>query len=184
MYAELYSAWQKEVAGSELGALPPDFYARIASYLKRIKEENGLLDKKTIKASLLDHEAQHVKRMLEELVWLRYKKLLKLVTKSQQVPSELLSAEEVQIIEGFLPFAESYRNFAKSLLQGQAVKTDVDVEVTHKRVTLRFLKTIPSVIGADMKTYGPFNPEDVASLPIENARVFVKQNLAVIVEVS
>jgi len=35
-----------------------------------------------------------------------------------------------------------------------------------------------------MKTYGPFKAEDVASLPIENANVLVKQGLAEKIEVS
>jgi DNA replication factor GINS len=182
MYDELYAAWRREITDSELGSLPPDFYSRIATYLKRIKEENRMLDKKTVKANLLEHEALNVKSMLQKLVWARYKKLLKTVTKNQKVPSEFLAFEEAQIVESFLPFAEGYKNFAKSLLQGQAVKADT--ELTHKRVTLRFSKNIPSVIGADMKSYGPFNAEDIATLPFENAKVFVKQSLAVIVDVS
>jgi len=39
-------------------------------------------------------------------------------------------------------------------------------------------------MGTDMKSYGPFLAEDVASLPVENAKVLVKQGLAVLVEVS
>ena len=39
-------------------------------------------------------------------------------------------------------------------------------------------------MGLDMKTYGPFMVEDVASLPVENAKMLVKQGLAVLVEVS
>jgi DNA replication factor GINS len=49
---------------------------------------------------------------------------------------------------------------------------------------VRFLKPIPAIIGGDMKTYGPFAAEDVASVPAENARILVKQGLAVVVEVS
>ncbi|MFB0514796.1 MAG: hypothetical protein ACETVQ_04380 [Candidatus Bathyarchaeia archaeon] len=47
---------------------------------------------------------------------------------------------------------------------------------------LRFIQEIPAIIGADMKTYGPFKPEDIASLPIENARILIKQGVAVEVE--
>jgi DNA replication factor GINS len=182
MYDELYVAWRRETTDSSLGGLPPDFYSRIAVYLRRIKEENRMLDKKTVKANLLDHEALHVKRMLQELVWARYKKLLKIVTKNQKVPTELLAFEESQIFESFAIFADAYQNFARNLLQGQVSKAED--EVAHKRVTLRFSKNIPSIIGADMKTYGPFNVEDVATLPVENAKIFVKQGLAVIVDVS
>ncbi|MCJ7560329.1 hypothetical protein MUO79_06885, partial [Candidatus Bathyarchaeota archaeon] len=94
MYDELYAAWRLEIENTALGSLPPDFYVRIADYLRRIKEETRMLDKKTVKANLLEHEMHHVKRMLKELVWVRYKKLIKLITESQKVPSDLLTVEE------------------------------------------------------------------------------------------
>jgi len=46
------------------------------------------------------------------------------------------------------------------------------------------VKNIPAIMGADMKSYGPFVVEDVASLPELNARILIKQGLAVLVEVS
>jgi DNA replication initiation complex subunit (GINS family) len=182
MYDELYAAWRLEVEEAALGSLPPDFYSRMADYLRRIKEENRMLDKKTVKANLVEHELQHVKRMIRELIWARYRKLLKIIAENQKVPSDLLAAEEAKMCESFLSFTEAYQKFAKSLLQGQSLK--VEVEKAHRRVALRFVKPIPAVIGADMKTYGPFVVEDVASLPVENAKVLVKQGLAVLVEVS
>lgn len=165
-----------------LGRLPPDFYARVADYLRRIKEENRMLDKKTVKASLLEHEMRHVKRMLRALVWLRYKKLAKIISESQKVPSDLLAVEEAKLCAGFLSFAEAYQKFAESLLRGQV--SAASAEKAHKRVALRFVKEIPAVIGADMKTYGPFKVEDVASVPVENAKILIKQGLAVLVDVS
>ena len=186
MYNELYSAWRREVEETPLGGLPPDFYARIADYLKRISEEGKMLDKKSVKVTLLDHEAQNVKRMLEELLWARYKKLVKTITQNQQSPTELLTVEEAKICESFVTFAGAYQKFAKGLMQGQALQAAKveTVEVSHKRITLRFVKNIPAIMGGDMKTYGPFMVEDVASLPVENARILVKQGLAVLVEVS
>jgi DNA replication factor GINS len=47
---------------------------------------------------------------------------------------------------------------------------------------MRFLKDVPAIIGADMKTYGPFKTEDVASLPVENTKILKKQGLAENVE--
>jgi DNA replication initiation complex subunit (GINS family) len=182
MYDELYAAWRLEIENTALGSLPPDFYVRIADYLRRIKEETRMLDKKTVKANLLEHEMQHVKRMLKELVWVRYKKLIKIITESQKVPSDLLAVEEAKMCAGFLPFTEAYQRFAKNLLQGQVSK--VDIEKVHKRVALRFVKSVPAVIGADMKTYGPFMVEDVASVPVENAKILVRQGLAELVEVT
>ena len=54
----------------------------------------------------------------------------------------------------------------------------MDVGREHKRAVLRFLRDVPAIIGADIKTYGPFKAEDVASLPVENAKVLIKQGLA------
>jgi DNA replication initiation complex subunit (GINS family) len=81
-----------------------------------------------------------------------------------------------------VPFTEAYQKFSKSLLQGQTAESNQ--QDMHKRITLRFSKNIPQIMGADMKPYGPFIVEDIASLPVSNAKVFVKQGLAVIVDVS
>ncbi len=182
MYNELYAAWQCEIQEHALGALPSDFYVRIADYLKRIKEEKRMLDKKSIKATLLEHETKHVTRMLKDLLGLRYKKLVKMTFDSQKVSSESLPLEEAKIFENFVPFTDAYQKFAKGLLQGQIAQ--VDLEIPHKRITLRFAKNVPGVIGVDMKTYGPFAVEDIASLPVENAKLLVKQGLAELVEIS
>jgi DNA replication initiation complex subunit (GINS family) len=204
VYNELYAAWQREVTESSLGALPPDFYAKIAEYLKRIKEENKPQDKKSVKVNLLEHEEKNVSRMLEELLWERYKKIIKTTTKLQKVPTELLTIEETKMCNSFADFSDAYQTFSKKLMQGsiselpqteqpirvtirtEAAKTETPAQVptpaAPKRLTLRFSKSIPAIMGADMKSYGPFAVEDVASLPELNAKILVKQGLAVLVE--
>ena len=184
MYDELFVAWRFEVENDELGRLSSDFYARVADYLQRIREEHRMLDKKALKAGLLKREMAHVQRIVGELVWTRYRKLIRLLTESQRVPSNLLTAEEVELCTGFLPFVEAHQNFAKKLLQGQVSElTVVATPKVNKKVALRFLKSIPAVVGADMKTYGPFLAEDVGSVPVENAKILIKRGLAEAVEV-
>jgi DNA replication factor GINS len=193
MYNELYAAWQREIDDPTLGALPLDFYAKISEYLRRIKEEDKVLDKKSVKMNLLEHEAVNVELMLKELLGARYRKIIKTVSKSQKLPSDLLTAEETRMCETFADFTKAYQNFAENLMQGQiaeSAKATIKVEVktetapVPKRSTIRFLKNIPAIMGADMKSYGPFVAEDVASLPPQNAQILVKQGLAVLVEVS
>jgi DNA replication factor GINS len=193
MYTELYGAWQREIDDPTLGALPPDFYRKIGEYLQRIKEENKVLDKKSVKMNLLTHETLNVERMLEELLEVRYRKIIKVVTKSQKLPVELLTFEEAKMCETFADFSKAYRKFIDGLMQGQVVSEPIKVTIkteainppetprTH-RSTVRFLKSIPAIMGADMKSYGPFLAEDVASLPPQNAQILVKQGLAVLVE--
>jgi DNA replication factor GINS len=194
MYNELYAAWQREINDPTLGALQPDFYRKIGEYIRRIKEEDKVIDKKSVKMNLLTHETQNVERMLEELLEVRYRKIIKIVTKSQKLPVELLTFEETKMGETFADFTKSYQKFTSGLMQGQVsepIKVIIKVEANlteaapaHKRSTIRFLKSIPAIMGADMKSYGPFVAEDVASLPPQNAQILVKQGLAVLVEVS
>src|SRR4030067_1517549 len=122
MYSELYSAWQQEVKNAELQPLPPDFYDRTSDYLRRIKEESRLLDKKTTKAVLLETEMQNVKQIINMLLSVRYTKLVKIISENQKIPTDSLTVEEAQVSAGFVPFAEAYQGFAKSLLQGQELK--------------------------------------------------------------
>lgn len=196
MYNELNAAWQSEIDDPVLRALPLDFYAKIAEYLRRIREEDKVLDKKSFKTNLLEHEAANVERMLRELLGARYRKIIRTVTKTQKLPSELLTNEESKMCESFSDFTKSYHKFSDDLMQGQLsiepIKVTVRLETKaavplpqpHKRSTVRFLKNIPAIMGADMKSYGPFSVEDVASLPSQNAQILVKQGLAVLVEVS
>jgi len=180
MYDELYEAWKREVENAELGTLPSDFYLRIAEYLKKLKEEGRMLDKRTVRASLLKSEMQNVKRMTRELILTRYKKLVKKTAAGEKIPSDILTIEEDKVCKGISPFAEVFHSFAENIFHGHA---KLDVEQHRKRVVLRFVKEVPAVMGGDMKTYGPFKIEDVASVPVENAKILIKQGLAEKVEV-
>jgi len=196
VYDQLFAAWRREIEDASLGGLPPDFYGKIAEYVRCIKENNEL-DQKTIKLNLLEHEAQNVELMLAEILELRYKKIIKIITKNQKIPLELLTVEEGKMAETLATFSVEYQKFKEDLKQGQlapsspikvTIKTDTKLTATQtpaqKRLTIRFTKNIPAIMGADMKSYGPFNAEDVASLPTLNAQILVKQGLAVLVEVS
>jgi len=110
MYNELYAAWQREIDDPTLGGLPLNFYAKIAEYQKHIKEEDKVLDKKSAKMNLLEHEAQNVEQMLKELIGARYRKIIKTVTKNQKLPTELLTAEEAKMCETFADFAKPTKN--------------------------------------------------------------------------
>lgn len=179
MYNELYNVWKKELENEKLGKLSYNFYTKIADYVKKLKEENRMLDKKTVKAKLLKSEMSNVKRMLHELILIRYRKLVKKAGEGSLVPKDILAMEELKIYRDFSSLFEAYQKFAKNLMQGHVSQIKLGQE--RKRTILRFLKNIPAIIGIDMQTYGPFKIEDVASLPVENAKLLVKKGLAIIV---
>jgi DNA replication initiation complex subunit (GINS family) len=192
LYDELFAAWKQEVKNGQLGSLPSDFYSRTAKYLHDLKADNKAQDAKSVRSILLEHELTNVTRMVQELVILRYLKMLKLIAVGKKVPSDKLAAEELGFYSGVSPSAEAFSTFQHSLLEGHLVPINVETAPVQnvapsaalRRVTVRFLKPVPSIMGSDMKSYGPFLAEDVGSVPSENAKILVKQGLARVVEIS
>ncbi len=181
MYDELYDAWKKEKENAEIQRLPKNFYAKIADYIRKIREKGRMLDEKTTKAKLLKHEFKNVKNMTKELFRLRYDKALKKSLARETLPKEILTKEEEKFHGEILPLAEAYQSFLKNILQGRLSQREK--EEKPKKILLRFVQKIPEIVGSDMKTYGPFEPEDIATLPPENARLLTKQGVAIEVEV-
>ena len=180
MYNSLHEAWRKERESTEIQKLTKDFYAKLADYVKKIKEESRMLDKKTVKGKLLEQEHKNARRMIEELVQLRYRKALRKAVAGKTVPKEFLTEEEAKLHGEILPLAEAYQAFVEDVLRGRV--SDIKGKGKSKKMLVRFLHEIPAIIGSDMKTYGPFKSEDVATLPVENARALVKRGVIVEVE--
>jgi DNA replication initiation complex subunit (GINS family) len=180
LYEELYEAWQKEKESAEIQKLSKDFYAKLSEYVKKLREETRMLDRKTTKARLIKQEFENVKNMVQELFKLRYQKTMKTTLARKTVSKEVLTDEEEKLYEEILPLAESYQSLLQDILRGRLSHTKKKEK--PEKIALRFIKEIPAVIGSDMKTYGPFMPEDIATLPIENARILISQGADVEVE--
>lgn len=176
MYEELYKIWEREIQKNTLEELPQDFYIKAINYLRKIKEETRMIDKKTLKASLLHIEMLNVKHMLQELLRARREKMFKKTFKGEKISPNLLTNEERIMMQKISLFSEDLQDLAKHLLEGQYLAANSEKE--PRMAILRFLKDTPAFIGKDMKTYGPFKVDDVASLPIENAKILIKQDLA------
>jgi len=181
MYNELYEAWIREKENAGLQPLSRDFYTKLVEYMRKIRAESRMLDEKTTKAKLLGHESKSVQKMVKELVLLRHQKTVKKMLTGETIPAEILTLEEEKLIKDLAPSFESFQSLLKDIQSGRLPQLELR-EKPKKRV-LRFVKEVPAIIGADMKTYGPFKPEDVASVPIENAKILTKQGVAVEVEV-
>ncbi len=47
-----------------------------------------------------------------------------------------------------------------------------------KKIVVRFLENVDEIVGADLEKYGPFNVEDIATIPYENAQALIAKNIA------
>lgn len=180
MYDELYEAWTREKESTEIQRLPRDFFAKLASYVKKIREEGRMLDQKTTRARLMQREFGNVRKLVRDLIRLRYEKALRKSMAGKIVPSDVLTEEEERLHKDILPSIEAYHALLKELLRGRL--PHMEKEEKPKEMMVRILREIPAIIGSDMKAYGPFKPEDIATLPAENAKILIKQGVAVEVE--
>jgi len=181
MYEELFKAWKEEKENPELQTLPRDFYAELVNYMKKMREENRMLDKKTTRARLMHQEFENAKKLVKELMKLRKEKILRKIISGKIVAEDSLAMEEKDLHYELLSLTESYQVILKNVLRGQVPQ--VEREEKPRRTLVRFVQEIPAIIGSDMNTYGPYKAEDVATLPSENARILIKQGIAVEVEV-
>jgi len=180
VYEELYEVWRKERESIEIQKLPRDFYARLADYMRKMREESRMLDRKTLKAGLMEREFKNAKRLAKKILRLRCEKSIDEAKAGRAVPKDHLTEEEERLYTGISPFAESYQALLKDVFRGRSPR--VKPEKRTDRMAVRFLQEIPAIVGSDMKTYGPFKPEDIATLPVENAKALIKQGLAEEVE--
>ena len=180
MYNELYEVWKKEKEKIEIQGLPKDFYAKLAGYVKKVREESRVLDKNTTRAKLIQNEIKNIEKMIEDIVELRFEKVQKRIMTEKTVPKDILTKEEEKLFQEIYPLAESYKAFLKGMLKGRL--SQIERKEKLKQMIVRFLKPMPAIIGSDMKTYGPFKPEDIATLPPENAKILIKQGAAIELE--
>ncbi len=181
MYDELYKAWLKEKENTELQKLPRDFYVKLADYVSRTRQEGRMLDRKSAKARLISQELSNLKRLIRELATLRFKKLVSQAESGKLMERGALTREEEGMLLEVRPSFEKFQSFLKGSLRGKILNIKEETEPSKKRL-LRFLQEVPAIIGVDLKSYGPFLVEDVATLPVENAKVLLENGVAMEIE--
>ncbi|GAH05861.1 unnamed protein product, partial [marine sediment metagenome] len=61
----------------------------------------------------------------------------------------------------------------------EAIKNE-DINYT----LIRFIKGVPPLVGIDLTNYGPFEKEDIANIPIENAKILINEKCAEVIDIS
>ena len=185
MYQELYDAWKREKLMKDLQPLPKDFFDRTAEYTRKLKESQRMIDNKTTKARLLKQEHDNTKRLSSEIATTRLRKMLESSLMDQKpIPIEFLTLQEEAIYQKLSEAGNQHSKLKRSLLEGKQIETTTPMPGDlPQKILVRFTCDVPAIIGVDLRTYGPFKPEDIASLPAENAQALVHQGAVVKVEI-
>ncbi|QQG48358.1 MAG: DNA replication complex GINS family protein [archaeon] len=162
-----------ELQSSHLVPLPSDFYSKISSYSQKLKRSAGG-GASDAAVRLIGIQAGMLESMAKELLEARIRKAVLQKQYLQLLPEERYVASARQ------KFESRFKGFVEAVSKGQPSFIDMaHRNEVGRSVTVRFTKQVSELVGLDLKRYGPFEVDDVASIPAANAGILVANGDAV-----
>lgn len=167
----LHSVVLKETESDTIEEINPAFYRNLSDFIGNLKRQefDGIESK--IKESLID--------MTSELASLLLHIRLEKTIKSEEIDFSNLLDEEKFILDAEEQKQERTEMIISATINGKS-KFLESISQNHKTktVVVRFIKEVDQIVGADLEKYGPFKPEDIATLPYENAQALITKKAA------
>jgi len=150
-----------------LHQLPSDFYSRVSQYSQKLRRSSGP-ENSEISVRLISRQAEMIGSMARQLLGLRAKKAAASNAFLQLLP------EERYVCLAQQSFQRRFEAFIEALSEGKPAY----IEFAHssesaRNMTVRFVRRTNELVGADLKRYGPFEENDVASLPASSAAILI-----------
>lgn len=159
---------REEERTPKLSRLPENFYQNVKNYLQ---QKRKILEKmEDRKASI---ELKNIERLIEDIFNRRERKIVIQAINSARIGLnvENLTEEEKEFFNRVAEIIKSRREkILKEVIEKVEEKESVGMVI--------FKENVPEFVGADLKTYGPFEKGDIAKLPEENAKILVERGLA------
>jgi len=192
-YETLYDILRKEKFRKELQELDQTFFKDV---LKYIDEKKDILQSQEQKESVFASKSiittrkqiENVQKILKELYERRESKIIQIALFNSRMGVEaidrkMLLKEEQLFYDQIKGTLNQFRdNVLLKLMEGKMPVIDdkpkvlkTNEEILKKTKRLRFLQAVPKFVGDDMITYGPFEAEDVATLPVRVCDVLLKR---------
>ncbi len=184
----IYELLKKEVENPALQQIEPDTYQQVAAALGNLKGQGF----EGVEAKVRDKTVELISDSARLLFELRQRKISAEAGIShsgdgadgrgdrEPLDYSRLTEEEKYVLDGQQEAADRLDEVIAATTKGRPkVLEAISVRIREKRVVVRFVKAQEQFIGVDMTKYGPFQQEDVATLPLENARSFIETGVAV-----
>ena len=179
-YEAIYDILRRERSRQELQKLAQTFYNEVSSY---IKDKEDVLESQKQKSSIFaqkeiektEKQLENVKKIINELYEKRELKITQLAISfararnMQEVP-ELLPEEKIMFNNVVKILKDSKENSLNEVLYNKpkVIKTVQETKL------VRFIQAVPKFVTEDLKEYGPFEEEYIASLPNKVADLLIK----------
>ena len=167
----LHATVLRETESDSIQEISPNFYRGLSDFIGNLKKQefDGIESK--IKQSLID--------MASELTSLLLHTRLEKTIGSDSIDFTNLLDEEKFILDAEEQKRERIEMILSATINGKS-KFLESISQNHKTKTivLRFLQEVDEIVGADLEKYGPFKPEDIATIPYENAQALITKKAA------
>ncbi len=170
MYESLFEYWKQERASDKLLPLRETFMQRLRTYIEQLITETQSEDISDTHRLLLEAELSNLRFILKSLLQHRVKKILAMVLASDTIDHSLMTRQEQRFVEQITRSLRSVRMLEEDLF------APMEADSSSSLILVRFLEDYPQIAGVDLKTYGPFRADDLAVLPLENARGIIRRN--------
>jgi len=167
----LYQIVLRETENEISQELDPNLYRSISDFLGKLKREEYDNVEKKIKETLII--------MTTNLITLLLKMRLEKAIANEPIDYSNLLDEEKFIIDADNEMRDRREMILAGILNGKS-KLLESIAQSHKTksTVVRFLQETDQIVGADLEKYGPFNTEDIATIPYENAQALMAKNIA------
>ena len=181
MYSALFKIWQDENRLEDIQSLEDKILDKIRKYVRSLTNLKNKTEDK-IAILIIDEEIKNIRFMIENLFELRMNKLFLAIREEKEVKKHYLTANERKFYETAFDLYQKGSDSFYSAAHGTKLK-DFD-NFFRQYVPIRILKDMSAIVGADLKTYGPFKPEDITVLPKKNAETLIKHKFAAFISVN
>ena len=151
--------------------LSTDFFRNLSNSIGKLKnEEYDGIEKKT---------KNQIISTATSLTELLINKRLKTISTMPMISYRTLNDEEKFIVDSNDEMNERKNMILSGIINGKSKFLEI-TSTKHKikPVTVRFVKEFDEIVGVDLEKYGPFKPEDIATIPNENAQALLSNGIA------
>lgn len=181
---DVYNLLVTEIQIPTLQSIPLDTYQNIATLLGNIKGQGY----EGIEVKIRDRMVEMISKSAQLLLECRHQKLKEyqheILSSSSSAATAVdyskLTDEEKYILDGENESDKRRNAVLAATINGRPkVMESMSAKIRAKQIVIRFIKSMEQFVGVDMTKYGPFQEEDVAGLPFENARFFIEKGIAI-----
>ena len=167
---KLYRMALSEIENSEIQQINSEFYKTLSQFIGKLRTE----EYSGIEAKIKDDLVEKTSLLTQLIMKFRLEKA------ATGIPKTGLIDEEKFVIDLSDEMEERHEMILSSTLNGKTkVLESISKKNKIKPISVRFLKDVEGFMGADSEKYGSFKPEDIATIPNENAQELITKNLAV-----